>query len=269
INSLPQDLCKALKEATKEVHTQAENAEFMRNFQKGQVTRKGFKLVMVSLYHVYVALEEQIQRNKDNPVFATLYFPEELHHRATMEQDMACWYGPRWQQAVPYTVERWEPELLVAHAYTHYLGNLSRGQVLKKITHKALDLPSSGGGLAFFTFPKVASATKFKQLYRSLMNTLEMTPEVRQRVIKEAKTAFLLNIKLFEELQELPTQDPEDQHPSQTAGLRHRASSRVQGEVLLLFSKSLGNGTLSNIETFLFWFLTLTMLLFITKLKKL
>lgn len=41
---MPQDLSEALKEATKEVHTQAENAEFMRNFQKGQVTREGFKV---------------------------------------------------------------------------------------------------------------------------------------------------------------------------------------------------------------------------------
>ncbi|XP_048652509.1 heme oxygenase 1-like [Marmota marmota marmota] len=244
-HSLPQDLSDSLKEATMEVHTQAENAEFMRNFQKGQVTRKGFKLVMASLYHVYVALEEEIERNKDDPVFAPLYFPEELHRRAALEQDMAFWYGPRWQEAVPYTaathryvdrlqqVGRREPELLVAHAYTRYLGDLSGGQILKKIVQKALDLPSSGEGLAFFTFPNIASANKFKQLYRSRMNTLEMTPEVRQKVIEEAKTAFLLNIQLFEELQELLTQDPEDQRPSQTAGLHPHASSQVQGEDLL------------------------------------
>lgn len=242
-DSMPQDLSEALKEATKEVHTQAENAEFMRNFQKGQVTRKGFKLVMASLYHVYVALEEEIERNKDNPVYAPLYFPEELHRRAALEQDMAFWYGPGWREAIPYTpatqryvgrlqqVGRLEPELLVAHAYTRYLGDLSGGQVLKKIAQKALDLPSSGEGLAFFTFPNIASATKFKQLYRSRMNTLEMTPEVRERVIEEAKTAFLLNIQLFEELQELLTQDPEDQSSSPTAGLRHRASSRAQDSV--------------------------------------
>uniref|UniRef100_A0A8C9UX20 Heme oxygenase 1 n=1 Tax=Spermophilus dauricus TaxID=99837 RepID=A0A8C9UX20_SPEDA len=208
LHSLPQDLSEALKEATKEVHAQAENAEFMRNFQRGQVTRKGFKLVMASLYHLYVALEEEIERNKDNPVFAPLYFPEELHRRAALEQDMAFWYGPSWQEAVPYTaatcryvdrlqqVGRREPELLVAHAYTRYLGDLSGGQVLKKIAQKALDLPSSGEGLAFFTFPNIDSATKFKQLYRSRMNTLEMTPEVRQRVTEEAKNAFLLNIQV-------------------------------------------------------------------------
>lgn len=41
---MPQDLSEALKEATKEVHTQAENAEFMKNFQKGELTQEGFKV---------------------------------------------------------------------------------------------------------------------------------------------------------------------------------------------------------------------------------
>uniref|UniRef100_A0A2K5Q247 Heme oxygenase 1 n=1 Tax=Cebus imitator TaxID=2715852 RepID=A0A2K5Q247_CEBIM len=241
-DSMPQDLSEALKEATKEVHTQAENAEFMRNFQKGQVTREGFKLVLASLHHIYVALEEEIERNKESPVFAPLYFPEELHRKAALEQDLAFWYGPRWQEVIPYTpamqryvkrlheVGRAEPELLVAHAYTRYLGDLSGGQVLKKIAQKALDLPNSGEGLAFFTFPNIDSATKFKQLYRSRMNSLEMTPAVRQRVMEEAKTAFLLNIQLFEELQELLTHDTKDQSPSQAPGLRQRASNKVQGE---------------------------------------
>ncbi|XP_037016432.2 heme oxygenase 1 [Artibeus jamaicensis] len=239
-DSMSQDLSEALKEATKEVHTQAENVEFMSNFQKGQVTQEGFKLVMASLYHVYKALEEEIERNKENPVYAPLYFPEELHRRAALELDMAFWYGPHWQEAVPYTqatkryvrrlqeVGRREPELLVAHTYTRYLGDLSGGQVLKKIAQKALDLPSSGEGLAFFTFPNIVSATKFKQLYRSRMNSLEMTPEVRQRVIEEAKTSFLLNIQLFEELQELLTRKAEDQRPSQAQGLRRRAGSGTQ-----------------------------------------
>ncbi|XP_017745618.1 PREDICTED: heme oxygenase 1 isoform X1 [Rhinopithecus bieti] len=243
-DSMPQDLSEALKEATKEVHTQAENAEFMRNFQKGQVTREGFKLVMASLHHIYVALEEEIERNKENPVFTPVYFPEELHRKAALEQDLAFWYGPRWQEVIPYTpamqryvkrlheVGRTEPELLVAHAYTRYLGDLSGGQMLKKIAQKALDLPSSGEGLAFFTFPNIASATKFKQLYRSRMNSLEMTPAVRQRVIEEAKTAFLLNIQLFEELQELLTHDTKDTRaPHRHPGLRP-AGQPTKGKTL-------------------------------------
>ncbi|XP_020029514.2 heme oxygenase 1 [Castor canadensis] len=238
--SMPQDLSEALKEATKEVHVQAENSEFMRNFQKGLLTPEGLKMVMASLYHIYTALEEEIERNKGNPVYAPLYFPEELHRKVALEQDMAFWYGPHWQEIIPYTpavqryvgclheVGRTEPELLVAHAYTRYLGDLSGGQVLKKIAQKALNLPSSGEGLAFFTFPNINSAAKFKQLYRARMNTLEMTPEVRRRVIEEAKTAFLLNIQLFEELQGLLTQGPKDQSLLEAPGLHRRAGSRAQ-----------------------------------------
>lgn len=235
-----QDLSEAIKEATKEVHTQAENTEFMRNFQKGQVTGEGFKLVMASLYHVYAALEEEIERVRHSPVFAPVYFPEELHRRTALEQDMAFWYGPRWRHAIPCSaattryvqriqeVGRREPELLVAHTYTRYLGDLSGGQVLKKIAQKALGLPSSGEGLAFFTFPGIPNATKFKQLYRARMNSLEMTPEVRRRVLDEAKAAFLLNIQLFEELQGLLTPEPQDQSAPQTLGLHHRASGPEQ-----------------------------------------
>lgn len=271
-DSRPQDLSEALKEATKEVHTQAENAEFMKNFQKGQVTREGFKLVMASLYHIYVALEEEIEHNKDNPVYTPLYFPEELHRRAALEADMAFWYGTHWKKVVPYTqatrhyVQRLhevgskEPELLVAHAYTRYLGDLSGGQVLKKIAQKALDLPSSGEGLAFFTFPHIENATKFKQLYRARMNTLEMTPEVRRRVIEEAKTAFLLNIQLFEELQKLLTPDTKDQDPLQAPGLRRRLGSSTQDSTPMETSRR--KPQLSHLsQTPLFrWVLTLSFL---------
>ncbi|XP_028388688.1 heme oxygenase 1 [Phyllostomus discolor] len=271
-SSVSQDLSEALKEATKEVHTQAENAEFMRNFQKGQVTREGFKLVMASLYHVYKALEEEIERNKGNPVYAPLYFPEELHRGPALERDMAFWYGPRWQEAVPYTqateryvrrlheVGRREPELLVAHTYTRYLGDLSGGQVLKKIAQKALDLPGSGEGLAFFTFPNIASATKFKQLYRSRMNSLEMTPEVRERAIEEAKTSFLLNIQLFEELQELLTRKAEAQSPVQAQGPRRRAGSGTQGPTPTETPRGKPQPSVLSQAPLLRWVLTLSFL---------
>ncbi|XP_034499890.1 heme oxygenase 1 isoform X2 [Ailuropoda melanoleuca] len=227
---------------------------------------------MASLYHIYVALEEEIERNKDNPVYAPLYFPEELHRKAALEWDMVFWYGPRWQEAIPYTqatrryvqrlreVGREEPELLVAHAYTRYLGDLSGGQVLKKIAQKALDLPASGEGVDFFSFPSIASATKFKQLYRSRMNTLEMTPEVRQRVLEEAKTAFLLNIQLFEELQELLSRDAEDRSPSQAPGLRRRVGSRAQDSTPTEAPRGKPQPSLLSQAPLLRWVLTLSFL---------
>lgn len=85
--------------------------------------------------------------------------------------------------------------MLVAHAYTRYLGDLSGGQVLGKITQKSLGL-NGKEGLSFFSFPGVSSANRFKQLYRSRMNSVELTGEQRSAVLLEAVDAFQLNIQV-------------------------------------------------------------------------
>ncbi|XP_032869067.1 heme oxygenase 1 isoform X1 [Amblyraja radiata] len=213
--SMPTDLSEALKLATKESHELAENSEFMRKFQKGQVTRDDFTLLLDSLYFIYTALEEETERNKDHPAFAPVHFPSELNRKETLEQDLEYFHGPEWKSRIECPkatgnyvsrlqhVGRGEPELLVAHAYIRYLGDLSGGQMLRRVTQKALQLPSTGEGVAFFTFDRVTNATKFKQLYRSRMNTLEVDGETRQRILDEANRAFQLNVEVFDELLQL------------------------------------------------------------------
>ncbi|KAM4651082.1 heme oxygenase 1 [Discoglossus pictus] len=235
------DLSEALKEATKEVHVQAENTEFMRNFQKGQVSLEEFKLVMSSLYFVYEALEEEIEHNKDNAVYSPVYFPLELHRKEALEKDLEYFYGPQWRKKIlcPQSTKKYadklhhigqkEPELLVAHAYTRYLGDLSGGQVLKKIAQKALQLPATGEGLAFFAFDNVSNATKFKQLYRSRMNSIEMDSATKERILEEAKNAFLLNVKVFEELQTLSSASKNDHLTTETPTIRIRTSTPANG----------------------------------------
>lgn len=45
---MSKDLSELMKEATKEVHEQAENTPFMKNFQKGQVSLHEFKVLCSS-----------------------------------------------------------------------------------------------------------------------------------------------------------------------------------------------------------------------------
>jgi len=46
---MSKDLSELMKEATKEVHEQAENTPFMKNFQKGQVSLQEFKVLRGSI----------------------------------------------------------------------------------------------------------------------------------------------------------------------------------------------------------------------------
>ncbi|XP_032417753.1 heme oxygenase [Xiphophorus hellerii] len=212
--TVTRDLSEQIKEVTKESHVRAENTELMLSFQRGQVTLQQYKLLLCSLYEIYRALEEEMDRNSNHPAVAPIYFPAELARLKSIEKDLEFFYGPDWREkiVVPAATQRYShrlrqigkenPEFLVAHAYTRYLGDLSGGQVLGRIAQKSMGLKSAGG-LSFFAFPGVSSPNLFKQLYRSRMNSVELTEEERNGVLEEAVRAFELNIQVFDGLQKM------------------------------------------------------------------
>uniref|UniRef100_A0A8D0U9F4 Heme oxygenase 1 n=1 Tax=Sus scrofa TaxID=9823 RepID=A0A8D0U9F4_PIG len=206
------DLSELLKEGTKEAHDRAESTQFVKDFLKGNIRKELFKLATTALYFTYSALEEEMDRNKDHPAFAPLYFPTELHRKEALVKDMEYFYGGDWEEqaqcseATRKYVERIhyvgqnEPELLVAHAYTRYMGDLSGGQVLKKVAQRALKLPSTGEGTQFYLFENVDNAQQFKQFYRARMNALDLNLETKEKIVEEANKAFEYNMQVFNEL---------------------------------------------------------------------
>lgn len=206
------DLSELLKEGTKEAHDRAENTQFVKDFLKGNIKRELFKLATAALYFTYSALEEEMDRNQDHPAFAPLYFPMELHRKEALIKDMEYFFGEDWEKQVQSSeatrkyVERIhyvgqnEPELLVAHAYTRYMGDLSGGQVLKKVAQRALKLPSTGEGTRFYQFENVDNAQQFKQFYRARMNALDLNMKTKEKIVEEANRAFEYNMQVFSEL---------------------------------------------------------------------
>lgn len=77
---------------------------------------------------------------------------------------------------------------------------MSGGKILGRVARRALKLDKNGDGLAFYDFPLIASAKKFKDQYRQSLNELALDDEQVQDMVQEANVAFLLNMRLFEEL---------------------------------------------------------------------
>ena len=92
-----------------------------------------------------------------------------------------------------------QPELLVAHSYTRYLGDMSGGQILKKMIRKRYDLTGEGG-VSFYMFDHIESIGKFKELYTARMNGLSLTEEQKDEMVEEAKRIFQFNIDVFNEV---------------------------------------------------------------------
>ncbi|XP_056390269.1 heme oxygenase 2 isoform X2 [Hyla sarda] len=218
----PTDLSELLKEGTKLSHEKAENTKFVKEFLKGRIKRELFKLATAALYYTYSALEEELDRNKENPAITPLYFPQELHRAENLKKDVEYFYGENWEDTIQcseatqayvdriHHLGRHKPELLVAHAYTRYMGDLSGGQVLKKVAQRALQLPSTGEGTQFYMFDNVTNAQQFKQLYRARLNTLELDDEGKKDIVEEANKAFQFNMQVFEELDKIGATIPDE-----------------------------------------------------------
>ncbi|NEQ14064.1 MAG: heme oxygenase, partial [Moorea sp. SIO3E2] len=152
------NLATKLREGTKKSHTMAENVGFVKCFLKGTVEKTSYRKLVSNLYFVYSTMEEEMERHREHPIVSKIYF-QELDRKKSLEQDLCYYFGSNWQQQVVPSVatkeyvqrikdiSEKEPELLVAHSYTRYLGDLSGGQILKKIAQRGMNL-SDGQGTA-------------------------------------------------------------------------------------------------------------------------
>ena len=202
---------KELKIGTKKSHSAAENTSFVRSFLRGVVSKESYKKLVSDLYFVYSAMEEEVENLKDHPIIGQIQLSD-LKRVNALEQDLRFYYGPIWRSIITPSeacnqyvnrireVAKNEPELLVGHHYTRYLGDLSGGQILKGIAEKALAL-GDGLGLKFYDFEKIEDPKAYKAGYRGILDGLPITEHQANAIIVEANYAFRLNMYMFDTLE--------------------------------------------------------------------
>jgi heme oxygenase len=205
------NLASKLREGTKKSHSMAENVGFVKCFLKGVVEKNSYRKLVGNLYFVYTAMEEEMTKHQNHPVVAPINFTE-LYRKSSLERDLAYYYGPNWRDEVKPSeaaqayiarvreVSATAPELLVAHSYTRYLGDLSGGQILKNIAVNAMNL-TDGQGTAFYEFETISDEKAFKNQYRAALNELPIDEATADRIVDEANNAFGQNMKMFMELE--------------------------------------------------------------------
>ena len=208
---MSSNLSTKLREGTKKAHTMAENVGFIKCFLKGVVEKTSYRKLVSNLYFVYSAMEEEMERHQKHPILSKIYF-KELNRKKSLEQDLAYYYGSNWREQVAPSsaakdyvqrireVSASAPELLIAHSYTRYIGDLSGGQILKKIAQQGMNL-SEGEGTAFYEFKEIPDEKAFKANYRKALDELPIDEATADRIVDEANATFGLNMKLFQELE--------------------------------------------------------------------
>jgi heme oxygenase (biliverdin-producing, ferredoxin) len=208
---MSSNLATKLRVGTKKAHTMAENVGFVKCFLKGVVEKTSYRKLVGNFYFIYSAMEEEIEKHRNHPIVSKINFPQ-LYRKHSLEQDLAYYYGSNWREQIQLSpageayvkrireISANEPELLIAHSYTRYIGDLSGGQILKNIAVTGMNL-NEGQGTAFYEFADIPDEKAFKAKYRTAVDELPIDDATADRIVDEANAAFGLNMKMFQELE--------------------------------------------------------------------
>jgi heme oxygenase (biliverdin-producing, ferredoxin) len=208
---MSSNLASKLRVGTKKAHTMAENVGFVKCFLKGVVEKNSYRKLVGNFYFIYSAMEEEMEKHRNHPIVSKINFPE-LNRKQSLEEDLSFYYGFNWREQVQLSsageayvqrireISATAPELLVAHSYTRYLGDLSGGQILKNIAVTAMQL-GEGQGTAFYEFAAIPNEKEFKAKYRQALDELAIDEATADRIVDEANDAFGMNMKMFQELE--------------------------------------------------------------------
>ncbi|GAB2466581.1 heme oxygenase (biliverdin-producing) [Xylanimonas ulmi] len=204
----PPLLSDLLREGTRAEHQEAESQGFVTRLLAGELDVRAYASLAAQQHTIYAALEEASARIAADARGGSLVFAE-LARVPSIERDLEHLYGPGWRsqvRALP-SVERYAARLretatrlpeYAAHAYTRYLGDLSGGQVIKRMMQRHYGMGAAG--LEFYDFPQIPKAKPFKDVYRERLDGLGLDSAEAARAVAEARRAFQLNRAMFAEL---------------------------------------------------------------------
>ncbi len=170
-------------------------------------TRALYASLLRNLVPAYRALEAGLDRHAESPALRALH-RRELARSGWLARDLERLVGNDWESRLPLLgegaryAERVEAAaegsgaLLIAHAYTRYLGDLGGGPLLKRHLGRALGLDSSC--LSFYDFPEVGDLRAFARWYRVALDDAGSYLGEEDLIVEEGVAAFRLNIDLSE-----------------------------------------------------------------------
>ena len=200
---------EAIRAASWEAHEHAEQSRFMGDLLAGKLGIDRYAELVAQTWFVYDRLESAGRRMADDPVAGVFVAPE-LERGPALEADLDHLLGPGWRDRVRPTAstaeycERLDQATswsggFVAHHYVRYLGDLSGGQVIRRVVERVYELPDHRG-TSFYVFDRIPDLKAFKQRYRTELDVAPWSSDEKERVIDEVLAAYQLNTGLLDAL---------------------------------------------------------------------
>lgn len=200
-------LSRRLKCETAALHAVVERTGVMATLLRGELPREDYCRLLANLHAVYVELEAGLGRHAADERVAPVCLPA-LFRQQALEADLERLAGADWTQTLCLAsataryarrlrqLAESAPELLAAHAYVRYLGDLHGGQILARVAARGIGC-SEDRGFSFYDF---GTGSRVRELRQALRSGLDALPSDQDAVVSEARSAFELHRELFAEL---------------------------------------------------------------------
>jgi heme oxygenase len=195
----------ALRERTRALHAEAERSGIVHELLQGRADRHAYVLLLRNLLPAYREIERGLERHRTSPGLREIAQPA-VYRSAALASDLDALCGPAWQRTLPQLppADRYVSRIaaaaggdgrrLIAHAYVRYLGDLSGGQILRRLLAKSLSLEPQQ--LAFYEFAAIPNLDEFKSTFRNALDLAALAGGDVESILTEAEAAFRLNIEL-------------------------------------------------------------------------
>ncbi|MGL5755548.1 MAG: heme oxygenase (biliverdin-producing) [Paraclostridium sp.] len=199
---------KVIQENTKRLHSMAENTGFIKRLVDGNATSETYGEYIYNLYFVYKAIEENLEKHKNDEVLKEFITPEVFRSNALL-QDSKFLLGYEIDSieicdSTRVFVDRLDeisktnPKLLVAHAYTRYLADLFGGRTIFKIIKDNYNIHDDG--LNYYMFDNIPDLKAFVMDYHKKLDLIQLNDEEKGKFLNEISLSYVFNISISNEL---------------------------------------------------------------------
>ncbi len=203
-----RSLVDELRAATRRLHRQAERSGLIRILLAGNASAADYTLLLRNLLPAYEAMERHLDALPAGHPVVTIRDPR-LYRADAIRRDLTSLCGDAWcELPLSNAGAEYAQRIaslgcgsglrIAAHCYTRYLGDLSGGQILRRLLAKAPGLPATA--MRFYEFDLPVDPAVYKARFIDGLDSLTGDAKEIDAVVDEAVLAFRLNIALSEEL---------------------------------------------------------------------
>ncbi|CEO11687.1 heme oxygenase [[Clostridium] sordellii] len=200
---------KVIQQSTKKLHDMAENTGFIKRLVDGNATVESYGEYIYNLYFVYKAIEENLEKHKNDIVLKEFITPE-VFRAESLLKDSKFLLGYELDSveicdSTRVFVDRLEeisqinPKLLVAHAYTRYLADLFGGRTIFKIIKDNYDIHNDG--LNYYMFDEISDLKAFVMDYHRKLDLIDLNDDEKVKFLNEISLSYVFNISISNELE--------------------------------------------------------------------